>query len=86
MPSFCSFVERFIPSRAAALAGGGGGNDLAALREVEREALRKQARDWLRLDLAASLHRCTVACHCAHCAQCTAMQVGGTPCNDATMQ
>jgi serine/threonine-protein kinase len=45
--------DRFNAARAAALAGGGHGDDGAQLREPEREALRKQARDWLRLDLAA---------------------------------
>jgi hypothetical protein len=38
---------------AAALAGGGQGDDAAGLGEPERAGLRKQARDWLRLDLAA---------------------------------
>ena len=45
--------HRFNAARAAALAGGGHGDDVAGLGESEREALRKQARDWLRLDLAA---------------------------------
>jgi tetratricopeptide (TPR) repeat protein len=45
--------HRFNAARAAALAGGGQGDDVAGLKESEREALRKQARDWLRLDLAA---------------------------------
>ncbi len=45
--------HRFNAARAAALAGGGQGDDVAGLREPEREGLRKQARDWLRLDLAA---------------------------------
>jgi hypothetical protein len=38
---------------AAALAGGGHGDDAARLGELERAELRKQARDRLRLDLAA---------------------------------
>jgi serine/threonine-protein kinase len=45
--------HRFNAARAAALAGGGHGDDVAGLGEQEREGLRKQARDWLRLDLAA---------------------------------
>ena len=45
--------HRFNAARAAALAGGGHGDDVAGLGEPEREALREQARDWLRLDLAA---------------------------------
>ena len=45
--------HRFNAARAAALAGGGHGDDAAGLGEPEREALRKQARNWLRLDLAA---------------------------------
>jgi serine/threonine-protein kinase len=45
--------HRFNAARAAALAGGGHGDDAAGLSETEREGLRKQARDWLRLDLAA---------------------------------
>ncbi len=45
--------HRFNAARAAALAGGGHGDDAAGLGEPEREALRKQARDWLRLELAA---------------------------------
>jgi serine/threonine-protein kinase len=45
--------HRFNAARAAALAGGGQGDDAAGLGELERKALRKQARDWLRLDLAA---------------------------------
>jgi serine/threonine-protein kinase len=45
--------HRFNAARAAALAGGGHGDDAAGLGEAEREGLRKQARDWLRLDLAA---------------------------------
>jgi tetratricopeptide (TPR) repeat protein len=45
--------HRFNAARAAALASGGQGDDAAGLGEPEREGLRKQARDWLRLDLAA---------------------------------
>jgi serine/threonine-protein kinase len=45
--------HRFNAACAAALAGGGHGDDVAGLKEGEWEALRKQARDWLRLDLAA---------------------------------
>jgi len=45
--------HRFNAARAAALAGGGHGDDVAALGEPERAGLRKQTRDWLRLDLAA---------------------------------
>jgi eukaryotic-like serine/threonine-protein kinase len=45
--------HRFNAACAAALAGGGHGDDGAGLGEPERALLRKQARDWLRLDLAA---------------------------------
>jgi serine/threonine-protein kinase len=45
--------HRFNAARAAALAGRGHGDDAAGLREPQREAWRKQARDWLRLDVAA---------------------------------
>jgi serine/threonine-protein kinase len=45
--------HRFNAARAAALAGGGHGDDAAGLREPERAGLRRQARDWLRLDLDA---------------------------------
>jgi eukaryotic-like serine/threonine-protein kinase len=45
--------RRFNAARAAALAGGGHGDDVVGLGKPEQEALRKQARDWLRLDLAA---------------------------------
>jgi serine/threonine-protein kinase len=45
--------HRFNVARAAALAGSGQGDDAAGISEPERAALRKQARDWLRLDLAA---------------------------------
>ena len=44
--------HRFNAARAAALAGGGHGDDVAGLGEPQREALRRQARNWLRLDLA----------------------------------
>ena len=44
---------RFNAARAAALADGGQGDDAAGLSEPERAGLRRQARDWLRLDLAA---------------------------------
>jgi serine/threonine-protein kinase len=45
--------HRFNAARAAALAGGGQGDDVAGLTKSELERLRKQARHWLRLDLAA---------------------------------
>ena len=45
--------HRFNAARAAALASGGHGDDAAGLKEPERAGLRKQSRDWLRLDLAA---------------------------------
>ena len=45
--------HRFNAARAAALASGGQGDDAAGLGEPERAGLRKWARDWLRLDLAA---------------------------------
>jgi tetratricopeptide (TPR) repeat protein len=45
--------HRFNAACAASLAGNGQGDDVAGFGESEREALRKQARDWLRLDLAA---------------------------------
>jgi hypothetical protein len=45
--------HRFNAACAAALADGGHGDDVAGLGEPERGALRKQARDWLRQDLAA---------------------------------
>jgi serine/threonine-protein kinase len=45
--------HRFNAACAAALAGDGQGDDVAGLGEPERERLRKQAREWLRLDLAA---------------------------------
>jgi tetratricopeptide (TPR) repeat protein len=45
--------HRFNAACATALAGSGHGDDAAGLREPELEGLRKQAREWLRLDLAA---------------------------------
>jgi serine/threonine-protein kinase len=45
--------HRYNAARAAALAGCGQGDDVSGLAEQERAKLRKQARDWLRLDLAA---------------------------------
>ena len=45
--------HRFNAARAAALAGGGNGDDVTGLGEPERAAFRQQARNWLRLDLAA---------------------------------
>lgn len=45
--------HRFNAARAAALAGCGHGDDVTGLGEPELAKLRKQARDWLRLDLAA---------------------------------
>jgi eukaryotic-like serine/threonine-protein kinase len=48
-PSPCS--DR--PSRAAALAGCGRGDDVAGLGEAEKVRWRQQARQWLRADLAA---------------------------------
>jgi hypothetical protein len=45
--------HRFNAARAAALAGSGHGDDVARLEKPELAGLRKQARDWLRLDLAA---------------------------------
>ena len=53
--------HRFNAARAAALAGGGHGDDVAGLGEPEREALRKQARDWLRLDWPPGPRRWTPA-------------------------
>ena len=46
-------VRHDAAARAAALAGDGQGDDVAGLGEPERAASCKQARDWLRLDLAA---------------------------------
>jgi serine/threonine-protein kinase len=45
--------HRFNAARAAAMAGAAQGDDGAGLGEPELARLRKQARDWLRLDLAA---------------------------------
>ena len=45
--------RRYRAACAAALAGCGGGADEAGLNEEERARWRRQARDWLRLDLAA---------------------------------
>jgi serine/threonine-protein kinase len=45
--------HRFNAARADALAGCGHGDDVAGLSEPELAGLRKQARNWLRLDLAA---------------------------------
>jgi eukaryotic-like serine/threonine-protein kinase len=45
--------HRFNAACAAALAGAGHGDDVAGLGEPELAGQRKQARDWLRLDLAA---------------------------------
>lgn len=44
---------RFNAARAAALAGSGRGDDVAGLTQPDRMALRRHAREWLRLDLAA---------------------------------
>jgi eukaryotic-like serine/threonine-protein kinase len=44
---------RYLAARCAALAGCGLGKDAADLSAVERTRWRKQARDWLRADLAA---------------------------------
>jgi tetratricopeptide (TPR) repeat protein len=45
--------HRFNAARAAALAGCGHGDDVAGVEGSEQEGLRKQARDWLRIELAA---------------------------------
>jgi serine/threonine-protein kinase len=45
--------HRFNAACAAVLAGAGHGDDAAGLGDTERAGLRKQARDWLRLDLVA---------------------------------
>jgi serine/threonine-protein kinase len=50
---------RYLAARNAALAGCGMGNDADKLDDVDRTALRKQAREWLRADLAgwaAAMH------------------------------
>jgi serine/threonine-protein kinase len=44
--------HRFNAARAAGLAGGGHGDDASGFGEPQREALRRQSREWLRLDLA----------------------------------
>ena len=43
---------RYLAARCAALAGAGLGNDGATLSAAERTRWRRQARDWLRADLA----------------------------------
>src|SRR5204862_2131638 len=43
---------RYFAACSAALAAAGKGKDAAKLDEKERARLRKQARDWLRADLA----------------------------------
>jgi serine/threonine-protein kinase len=53
--------HRYGAARAAALAGCGGGVDGAGLGEQERARWRQQARDWLRLDLAAWTKRLEAA-------------------------
>jgi serine/threonine-protein kinase len=45
--------HRYNAARAAALGGFGRGDDVAGLGDLERAALRNQAREWLRLELAA---------------------------------
>src|SRR5262249_41003042 len=47
------FGHRYHAARAAALAGCGRGEGGATLSQEERTCWRKQARDWLALDLAA---------------------------------
>jgi serine/threonine-protein kinase len=47
--------QRYKAARAAAQAGCGRGTDAAALEETERAHWLKQAREWLRADLAASV-------------------------------
>jgi serine/threonine-protein kinase len=47
------FRHRYSAARAAALAGGGQGEDAADLGAAERIKWRSQARDWLLADLAA---------------------------------
>jgi serine/threonine-protein kinase len=44
---------RFLAARCAALAGCGLGDDAAKLGDAERQDFRKQARGWMRADLAA---------------------------------
>ncbi len=53
--------HRHRAARAAAVAGCGGGADSAGLDEAERARWRQQARDWLRLDLAAWTNRLETA-------------------------
>jgi tetratricopeptide (TPR) repeat protein len=43
---------RYLAARCSALAGCGLGNDGAKIAEAERACLRKQAREWLRVELA----------------------------------
>lgn len=43
---------RFLAARSAALAGSGLGKDADKLGDADRGAWRKEARDWLRADLA----------------------------------
>jgi serine/threonine-protein kinase len=45
-------ATRYLAARCAALAGCGMGNDADTLSDVDRAAWRKQAREWLRADLA----------------------------------
>jgi hypothetical protein len=44
---------RYNAACAAALAGGGAGDEAAKLADAQRAALRRQALDWLRADLVA---------------------------------
>ena len=48
-----SVGRRYSAARSAAVAGCGGGADGATSSEAQREYWRRQARDWLRADLAA---------------------------------
>jgi tetratricopeptide (TPR) repeat protein/tRNA A-37 threonylcarbamoyl transferase component Bud32 len=48
-------APRYLAARCAALAGMGIGNDVAKFSEVDRTRLRKQARDWLKADLATAV-------------------------------
>jgi serine/threonine-protein kinase len=52
---------RYRAARCAAVAGSGSGADGAGLSEPERARWRKQARQWLRLDLAAWTKRLETA-------------------------
>jgi tetratricopeptide (TPR) repeat protein len=45
--------HRYNAARAAALAGGGQGDDVGNLEDKEYAGLRRQALDWLRADMAA---------------------------------